>query len=103
MGKGQVGGKQSGSRYKMDYDATLRILKDRLSRAQQRNDAACARFSDALKDLACLPHPDGMTSFERAARSYRKALADLRTAQDEMAQFLLHSALPPDIQPTRLN
>ncbi len=87
----------------MDREETLKILKERLSLAQRRDKEASAHFNEILREMASIPHPDGMTSFERAARGYRKALRELSGAQDQMAQFLLHSVVPSDLDRSRLN
>ena len=87
----------------MDRDKTLEILQERLATAKQRNEEASAHFHQILKEMYDIPCPDGITSFERAARSYRRSLRELRTAQEQMSHFLLHAAVPPDLDPGRMN
>jgi len=81
----------------MDRESVLKILKERLSAAQQRNLEASSRFNQIVSDVPSgFPFPDSVTRVEDAAQSYRKSMRELRDAQEQMAKFLLHGVLPDD-------
>jgi len=81
----------------MDRESVLKILKVRLSAAQQRNLEASARFNSMVAEVpSSVPFPDSVTRVEDAAQSYRKATRELRDAQGQMTKFLLSGVVPDD-------
>lgn len=81
----------------MDGETILETLRERLSAAQQRSKEASVYFYNTLEEVSCVPHPDGITGFQRAALNYRKTLRGVRAAQEQMAQFLLYNVVPSDL------
>ena len=88
----------------MDSEGILGRLRERLSAAQQRNQAAANRFNDIIRNLPSgTPASDGVVRIQDAARSYRNAMRELGAAQEQLTEFLLNGAVPEDLDLGPLN
>ncbi len=88
----------------MDRESVLKILKERLSAAQQSNLEASSRFNRMVAGVpSSVPFPDSVTRIEDAARSYRNAMRELRDAQEQMTKFLLYGVAPDDFSAGYVN
>ncbi len=88
----------------MHRETVLKILRERVSAAQERNNEAAARFNEISADYATsIPFPDGVSRIRDAARRYRRAIQELTDAQQQMAEFLLSGVIPEDLKIPRLN
>jgi hypothetical protein len=75
----------------------LRIIKQRLERAQTRRREAGQRFEEALKTPSGIQGADGALLIRAASQEYSRTLADLYKAIEEQNNFLLHGVIPQDL------
>ena len=88
----------------MDREAVLKILEERLLAARQREKEASRSFNKIVSDVPSgVPYPDSVSQVERAARSYRSAMQEVRAAQEQMTRFALQGVVPEDLDLGRLN
>jgi len=86
----------------MHREAVLKILGERVSAAQDRNNEPAARFNKVTADYPnAIPHPDGVTRVRDAAQRYRRAMKELTAAHQQMAEFLLNGVIPEDLENPR--
>lgn len=80
-------------------DIGRRLAQD-LDDARHEYDRAKVRFDAIMREVPCgLPHPDGSLRLQQAGRESRRALELYTKAVDRYSNFLLHGAIPEDLEP----
>lgn len=82
----------------MDRESILEKLRQRITAAEKQNREAAKRFNEVAAGYpSAIPYPDGVTQIRDASRSYRRTIAELTKAQQQMAVFLINGEAPEDL------